>query len=149
MAAECARPLMATISFATASTLDLLRPDRKTSAPSAANSLATGEPIEPPAPNTTARLPFMIGVCHFRISGKKNATRSRIAKWKWESRWALIAHAGSEGVELHRSSKTHAASRTRKTSLASQATKEAVGWIQGTVVLIPLSSGWRWSVALR
>src|SRR5262249_46791840 len=32
-------------------------PARKTSAPSAANSVATAPPIEPPAPKTTARLP--------------------------------------------------------------------------------------------
>src|SRR5262245_21997371 len=36
--------------------LDAVRPAKKTSAPSAASSVATAEPIEPPAPNTTARL---------------------------------------------------------------------------------------------
>src|SRR5215469_16686686 len=33
------------------------RPERKTSAPSAANSLATAAPTEPPAPKTRARFP--------------------------------------------------------------------------------------------
>src|SRR5882672_11719266 len=45
---------------ATASTFDRVRPARKTSAPSAANSLATAAPIEPPAPNITARFPCSI-----------------------------------------------------------------------------------------
>src|SRR5216683_2303965 len=54
----CARPPDFLICSATASTLDLLRPDRNTSAPSAANSLATAAPTEPPAPNTTAYFPF-------------------------------------------------------------------------------------------
>src|SRR5215467_5932938 len=60
--AACAPPPLAVICFATASTVDLVRPDMKTSAPSAANSLATAEPIEPPAPKTTAYFPFSIGV---------------------------------------------------------------------------------------
>ena len=46
---------------ATASTLDLFCPDKKTSAPSDANSFATAAPIEPPPPNTIACCPFRIG----------------------------------------------------------------------------------------
>ena|SRR5712671_5584284 len=41
--------------------LERVRPARKTSAPSAANSFATAEPIEPPAPKTTALFPCSIG----------------------------------------------------------------------------------------
>src|ERR1700687_2790039 len=44
------------ICLATASKLVLVRPAKKTSAPSAANSLATAAPMEPAAPKTTAVL---------------------------------------------------------------------------------------------
>src|SRR5262245_46429021 len=44
------------IFFATISIVETVRPAKNTSAPSAASSVATAEPIEPPAPNTTAHL---------------------------------------------------------------------------------------------
>src|SRR5271154_6577962 len=56
------------ISLATVSTLAKVRPPRKTSAPSIASSLATAAPIEPPAPNTTARLPCKASEADIRIS---------------------------------------------------------------------------------
>src|SRR5215472_96778 len=59
--AACTRPPAAVICFVTSSTLGLVRPARKTSAPSAANSFATAAPIEPPAPNTTACFSCRIG----------------------------------------------------------------------------------------
>src|SRR5215472_14495344 len=51
-----ALPPAAVICSATASKLGFVRPAKKTRAPSAANSLATAAPIEPPAPKTTAHL---------------------------------------------------------------------------------------------
>src|SRR5262249_25904911 len=42
---------------ATSSTPDNVRPDRKTSAPSIASSLATAAPTEPPAPKIAAHFP--------------------------------------------------------------------------------------------
>src|SRR5215813_9966530 len=61
MTAACARPPARVTCAATASTFDLFRPDKKTSAPSDANSFATAAPIEPPAPNTIARFPCKNG----------------------------------------------------------------------------------------
>src|SRR5262249_3723541 len=58
--AACDVPPSAVICIATSSTLDPDRPETKTSAPSPANSLATTEPNDPPAPNRTACLPFNI-----------------------------------------------------------------------------------------
>src|SRR5215469_1576945 len=66
--AACALPPCSPICLATASRLDFVRPDRKTSAPSAANSFATAAPMEPPAPNTTACLPCRISELFIAIS---------------------------------------------------------------------------------
>src|SRR6516165_1896264 len=57
MTAAWASPPARLMCCATSSTLDRVRPARKTSAPSAANSLAAAAPTEPPAPNTTACFP--------------------------------------------------------------------------------------------
>src|SRR5262245_12183111 len=60
--AACARPPFAVICVATPSTLDFVRPDKKTSAPAAANSLATAAPMVPAAPKTTACFPSRTGL---------------------------------------------------------------------------------------
>jgi DNA-binding transcriptional MerR regulator len=52
----CATPPLLLIYSAIAFRLESVRPARNTRAPSAANSLATAAPIEPPARNTTALL---------------------------------------------------------------------------------------------
>src|SRR6516162_543981 len=61
MTAWLARPPSSLICRVTASRVLSVRPARKTSAPSAANFRATAAPIEPAAPNTTARLSFKTG----------------------------------------------------------------------------------------
>src|SRR5215471_7937255 len=60
MVSACARAPALAIRAARSSTLAFVRPARNTSAPCAANSVATAEPIEPPAPKITARFPFKI-----------------------------------------------------------------------------------------
>src|SRR6516165_1836558 len=61
MTAWLARPPSSLICRVTASRVLSVRPARKPSAPSAPNFRATAAPIEPPAPNTTARLSFKTG----------------------------------------------------------------------------------------
>jgi len=78
--------------LAAVSTFAFVHPARKTSAPSAANSPATAAPIDPPAPNTMARLSFrrdeLIMRCSFNeMAGEASLLRGgrfrrQRAKWR-------------------------------------------------------------------